>query len=175
MFKDVKFFLINIFVSSLVVYVLFLIFGNISTPAICIGNAPDPLTVANNFMVFITIIIAITTILLTVFGVSFTKWYSRERNKIIKENMEEVIDSIIEDDELKKHLISSIMNNTSVKKDIEKFLLEFTSSQRTDIKADIKSYKDELKEYMKEQLKNSDIMEKEQKDGSKINNLMGGN
>ncbi|MFY4757622.1 hypothetical protein ACOTVZ_06075 [Aliarcobacter butzleri] len=172
MFKDVKFFLIQIFTSSLVVYVIFLLFGNVSTPAICIGNQPDALTVANNFMVFITIIIAITTILLTVFGVLFTKWYSRERNKIIKDNMEEVINSIIEDSELKKYLISSILDNHLVKKDLEKLLIEFSSSQRADMKADFKSYKNELREYMKEQLKNSNIVEKEQKDVSKINELI---
>lgn len=172
MFKDVKFFLIQIFTSSLVVYVIFLLFGNVSTPAVCIGSQPDALTVANNFMVFITIIIAITTIILTVFGVLFTKWYSRERNKIIKENMEEVIDSIIEDTELKKYLISSILDNHLVKKDLEELLIEFSSSQRADMKADFKSYKNELKEYMKEQLKNSNIVEKEQKDVSKINSLI---
>lgn len=172
MFKDISYFLSNVVSSSLLVYVIFLIFGNVSTPAICVGNGPDPLTVANNFMVFITIFIAITTILLTIFGFSFTKWYSREKSKIIKENIEEVIDSIVQDSDLKKHLISSIINNDLFKVDMNKFLDKYTSSQNEDMKRIFKTYQNELKEQMEELLKSSNTTEKEQKDVIKINNII---
>ncbi|MCT7510003.1 hypothetical protein N5U26_06550 [Aliarcobacter cryaerophilus] len=172
MIKDINYFLVTVVSTSLLVYVIFLIFGNVSTTAVCVSNAPDPLTVANNFMVFITIFIAITTILLTIFGFSFTKWYSREKNKIIKENIEEVIDSIVKDSDLKKYLISSIVNSPLMQKDMNTFLNTYTSSQKEDLYRIFEMYKNQLEEIIKEQLKSLNTIEKEQQDVIKINDII---
>ncbi len=162
-----------IILTSLLVYVIFLTFGNVSTVALNVKDSSNQ-AVANNFMVFVTIILAITTILLTIFGISFTQWYSKQKIQLLKDNMDEVINSIIDDENLKKHLIDQVFKNPVVKPSIEKELQELSKRQREDMKQEFKTYQSKMRDYANDAIKNARIIEEEKEVGEKLNSLMKG-
>ncbi|MFY4862393.1 hypothetical protein ACOTWK_05910 [Aliarcobacter butzleri] len=132
----------------------------------------DSVSLANTFMVFVTFILVGVTLVITLASIWFAKKVSEEKIAIIRDNTKEIIDSIVQDSDLKKHLISSITNNNSFRKEMNNFLTEYTSSQNQDMKRIFETYQNELKEQMEELLRSSNTAEKEQKDVIKINDII---
>lgn len=173
MIEDLKYFFGLTFTTGLWVYVLFLVFGSVS-PSLYYAQV-DSLSVANNFMVFVTIIIAISTIILTIAGLSFTKWYSREKLKIIEDNMSEVVESIIKDEKLRKYLISEISKNQSFKVELDNFLNDFSSTQLKEIQDNFEAYKNKMDSYIQELIKNLEVSRQDQEGISKFSRILENN
>ena len=171
--KDILFLLFQVLfagmVSGLIVFLLFNIWADIDLNSL--NTLKDPISVANSFMVYITIIFAITALLFTLGGIWF-QWKISERESIIlSDNMDKILATINEDEKIQSKIIDKIVSN---KKIMESLLTKFGESFKTiDDKFDklekntitlensIISLKDELDKLRTETIKSNFIKEEQ--------------
>lgn len=171
--KDILFLLFQVLfagmVSGLIVFLLFNIWTDIDLNSL--NTLKDPISVANSFMVYITIIFAITALLFTLGGIWF-QWKISERESIVlSDNMDKILATINEDEKIQSKIIDKIVSN---KKIMESLLTKFGESFKTiDDKFDklekntitlensIISLKDELDKLRTETIKSNFIKEEQ--------------
>lgn len=128
--KDILFLLFQVLfagmLSGLIVFLLFNIWADIDLNSL--NTLKDPISVANSFMVYITIIFAITALLFTLGGIWF-QWKISERESIIlSDNMDKILATINEDEKIQSKIIDKIVSN---KKIMESLLTKFSESSKT--------------------------------------------
>lgn len=114
--KDILFLLFQVLfagiVSGLIVFLLFNIWTDIDLNSL--NALKDPISVANSFMVYITIIFAITALLFTLGGIWF-QWKISERESIVlSDNMDKILATINEDEKIQSKIIDKIVSNKKI-------------------------------------------------------------
>lgn len=171
--KDILFLLFQVLfagmVSGLIVFLLFNIWTDIDLNSL--NALKDPISVANSFMVYITIIFAITALLFTLGGIWF-QWKISERESIVlSDNMDKILATINEDEKIQSKIIDKIVSN---KKIMESLLTKFGESSKTindkfdkiernttTLKNEIISLKNELDKLRMETIKSNFIKEEQ--------------
>ncbi|NLK67435.1 MAG: hypothetical protein GX282_08185 [Campylobacteraceae bacterium] len=171
--KDTLFFLFQVvfagIVSGLIVFLLFNIWADIDLNSL--NELKDPISVANSFMVYVTIIFAITALLFTLGGIWF-QWKISERESIVlSDNMDKILDKINEDEKIKSKIIDKIVSNKEI---IESLSTKFGESfkaidikinnlekNKTTLKNDIKNLENELNKLRMEKIELSLIKEEQ--------------
>lgn len=84
-------------------------FNSMSRPMETISTA-DSMAIANSFMVYVTFIFVVFTVAITLAGIYFSRWWSREKKQVLSDNWTDMVKEIKENDklmaDLKKGLLS---------------------------------------------------------------------
>jgi hypothetical protein len=152
--KDLVYYVIEaIIILSIVIFGIH--FFN-TMPALKPMDTANSMAVANSFMVFVTFIFVVATVGITLAGMYFTRWWSREKKQVLKDNWSEMINLVKEDSRLMTQLKEDLFSDT-LEEMMEKHIIE----HREDLKSLITK---EIKE-LEERLNSSS---KFQKDGASI-------
>lgn len=166
---------LQIFISIVSVFLVISVIGFLIKPN-TIQNI-DPIGLANTFMVFVTFIVVVGTVAITIAGIMFTSWFSRQKEAIIKDNIIEVTDALLENQSLKERVLEEILKQKPVKKEFLKLIDEHLKSQKDDFESESKQLKLQLKKdlenfekTLRTEFKQYSI---DAKDGEEINNMIG--
>lgn len=108
----------------------------------------DSLSLANTFMVFVTFLVVIATILITIVGIFYTNWFSRQKEIILRDNMDDLIEAILQKDNLK----DEIWKNLLTKPNIDDMIRDAYSKHNDEFKKDFKKDFDDMKKKHKEDI-----------------------
>ncbi|WP_375725252.1 hypothetical protein LXN10_07585 [Arcobacter sp. KX21116] len=76
----------------------------------------DPVAISNTFIVYVTFIVVIGTIALTLAGFYFQRSIAKREGEILNENMEKVLDAITTDkDQFREKLVIRILEHKNIK------------------------------------------------------------
>lgn len=147
-FKHLGYFLIeSVIVFSIVIFGIH--FFN-SIPSLDPTSKPDSLAVANNFMVFVTFIVVVATVLITFGGMYFTKEFSRDKKLILKENLEDLKEEFLKNKEIRDQFIELLLKDQKTIEVIDERLNTLSKIRLEEIdtfkSAIIKQYKEEIKQ-----------------------------
>ncbi len=98
----------------------------------------DSIALANTFMVFVTFIVVVGTIIVTIAGIAYSNWFSKQKVAVIRENIHEVVEALLEDKNLKDEVLSEILKQQKIKNLINEHIIELTSGMRKDFKSETK-------------------------------------
>lgn len=99
----------------------------------------DSIAIANTFMVFVTFIVVVGTVAITVAGIVYSNWFSKQKVAVIRENMNEVVEALLKEKNLKDEVLLEILKQPKIKKLIENHIEELTSGMRNDFKSETKN------------------------------------
>lgn len=119
----------------------------------------DSLALVNTFMVFVTVIVVIATIIITIVGILYTNWFARQKELILRENIDELIEIIEKKDDIKDKILDKLFK----RKKIETILNDSLKKQHEEYKKfiDVKIKDIEEKLYtIKENTKQENIRDK---------------
>lgn len=146
-------FIVHVVVTIVVVYFLFTWLN--AVPTYNPNKIVDPVSLANTFMVFVTFIIVIATVAISIGAVFYTKQYSQTKEQLLSDNLDDVIKAIVKKDKLREDFITSFFNDPIIRKEIDKRIDNFESNINEKIKLlnqNIDSSDKELKEYIKKEI-----------------------
>jgi len=109
-------FILQVFITALVVYFLFTWWH--ALPAYEVGKLVDPVSLANTFMVFVTFIVVIATVAISIGAVFYAKQYSQAKERILSENLDEVIEALIKKQEIRNQFIDKMLDSPNIQKGI---------------------------------------------------------
>lgn len=118
-------FILQVVVTAVVVYFLFTWWD--ALPAWNEQKEPSPTALANNFMVFVTFIVVVGTVAVTIGALSYTKQYSQKKEDMLSENLNEVVASFASKKELRDIFLTKIFENEAIREQIENGLNTFNS------------------------------------------------
>lgn len=110
-------FLVVSLITSLCISIMALV--NSYIPQYKIDNnvsTSDTISVANTYIVFVTLIFVIATIIITIAVFYFTKQYTRTKEGLLSDNIDEVVKSLIEEEKNHDKVIESFLQNENVQK-----------------------------------------------------------
>lgn len=138
-------------VESVVVFtiVIFGIHFFNSIPSINPTHKPDSLAVANNFMVFVTFIVVVATVLITLGAMYFTKEFSRDKKLILKENLEDLKEEFLKNKEIRDQFIELLLKDQKTIVEVDE-RLNALSKTRLD---EIEFFKNEIKKQQRDEMK----------------------
>ena len=96
----------QIIVSILTVLLIYFVINNYIT--INSTKEIDPISVANTFMVFVTFIVVVATVIITIAGIIYTNWFAKQKETILKENLNDIIESLLSNVKLKEDILEPL-------------------------------------------------------------------
>ncbi len=96
----------------------------------------DPIGVANTFMVFVTFLVVVGTVGITVVGLYLSRWWGREKKQVLAENWSEMIEEVKKDDKLMRKLKEDLLSDS-----LEEMMKEHIEKHNDDAK---EKFKDEI-------------------------------
>ncbi len=103
-------------------------------PIINIGKTYDPVAISNTFIVYVTFIVVIGTIILTLAGFYFQRSIAKREGEILNENMEKVLEAISTDEDgFREKLVNKILEHKKIKPLIQDKLDRRTESFEMDL------------------------------------------
>lgn len=118
---------LGIFIFEAIIVFSIVIFGidffnSMSRPMKTISTA-DSMAIANSFMVYVTFIFVVFTVAITLAGIYFSRWWSREKKQILSDNWTDMVKEIKENDKLMTDLKEGLLSESleqMMKNEIEK-------------------------------------------------------
>ncbi len=116
---------LGIFIGSLST-LIFIVGINIYAQATIIQNinASNAISIANTYIVLVTLLFIIWTILITVYTIWFSKWFSREQLKEIKDNLKFISKKLKKDDDVREWFILEIIRDETFEKHFDSKISE---------------------------------------------------
>jgi len=119
-------FILQVFITAIVVYFLFTWWD--ALPEYKGEKIIDPVSLANTFMVFVTFIVVIATVAISIGAVFYAKQYSQAKERIVSENLDEVIQVLTEKPEIRNQFIDKMLNSPGIQKGITERLESLNSN-----------------------------------------------
>ena len=104
-------------------------------------NPMDSVSLANTFMVFVTFILVGVTLVITLASIWFAKTVSEKKIDIIRDNIKEIVESLLTNKNLQDEVFKEIIEQANVKKALGKHIEELTKAQRDDFTNEIENNK----------------------------------
>lgn len=146
--KHVVYFLVEaVVVFSIVIFGIHF-FNSIPTVDMKPGVQYDPMAVANDFMVFVTFIVVVGTVAITIGGIFFTKEFSRDKKLVLQGNLEELKEEFLKNDEILNQFIVLLLKDQQTVEIIDKRLNELSVNRLEEIEY----FKKDIIEQQKEEL-----------------------
>ena len=79
-------------------------------------NPMDSVSLANTFMVFVTFILVGVTLVITLASIWFAKTVSEKKIDIIRDNIKEIVESLLTNKNLQDEVFKEIIEQANVKK-----------------------------------------------------------
>ncbi|PZP12014.1 MAG: hypothetical protein DI602_10445, partial [Aliarcobacter butzleri] len=89
----------------------------------------DSVSLANTFMVFVTFILVGVTLVITLASIWFAKSVSEKKIDIIRDNIKEIVDSLLKDKNLKDEVFEEIIKQAHIKKLLKEHIEKLTKEQ----------------------------------------------
>ena len=102
-------------------------------------NPMDSVSLANTFMVFVTFILVGVTLVITLASIWFAKTVSEKKIDIIRDNIKEIVESLLTNKNLQDEVFKEIIEQANVKKALGKHIEELTKAQRDDFTNEIEN------------------------------------
>ncbi|RLA83506.1 MAG: hypothetical protein DRG78_04235 [Epsilonproteobacteria bacterium] len=96
-------------------------------------DTANSMAVANSFMVFVTFIFVVATVVIALAGMYFTRWWSREKKQVLKDNWSEMIELVKDDSKLMKQLKEDLFSDT-----LEEMMKEHIAQHKKDLNSLVK-------------------------------------
>lgn len=142
-----------------------------------ISNPMDSISLANTFMVFVTFILVGVTLVITLASIWFAKTVSEKKIDIIRDNIKEIVESLLNDKNLQDEVFQEIIEQANVKKLLNEHIKVLTKSQKDDFDNELENVTENLNRQIKNIQKNIDsIIDRKIKDSPKadeLNELLG--
>ncbi|MBK5929074.1 hypothetical protein [Halochromatium salexigens] len=110
-------------------------------------NGSDVIAVANTYIVFTTFIFVLMTIIVTGAGIYFSKWFGISKEKEIRENMQDLFESLNRDPVLSDRFVKELFEHKSVSDTLHKLVqarVEDEINLRTSEKEDAIDFSSQL-------------------------------
>lgn len=104
-------------------------------------DTANSMAVANSFMVFVTFIFVVATVVIALAGMYFTRWWSREKKQVLKDNWSEMIELVKDDSKLMAQLKEDLFDDT-----LEEMMQEHIEQHKKDINFLVKKEISEVEE-----------------------------
>jgi hypothetical protein len=154
------FFMEAVVVLSVVIFGLDFFHGLPSPTAT--ANVQDSIAVANSFMVFVTFIVVVGTVAITMGGIYFTKEFTRDKKLILSENLQDLKKEFLDKEEIRNQFLEILLKDKKAIELIDEQLNKLSANRLEDIK--------QLKTEILKQQKDA-LQQLEKKFDSKISNL----
>lgn len=125
-FKLVGEFILHIVVTISIVYFLFTWLDAI--PSYNSNKVYDSVSIANTFMVFVTFIVVVATVAISIGAVFYTKQYSIAKERLLSENLDDVIKVLAEKEKIRTELIEKLLNDPNIRANIDKRINNYGSN-----------------------------------------------
>lgn len=125
-------FILQVFITTIVVYFLFTWWD--ALPNYKARTLVDPVSLANTFMVFVTFIVVIATVAISIGAVFYAKQYSQAKERILSENLDEVIKELAKKQKNRNQFIDKMLDIPSIKKGITEQLESLNSNVTEQVK-----------------------------------------
>ncbi len=113
---------VSVFVLFVIIFLIDLIY---QLPILKCAITYDPIAIANTFIVYVTFIVVIGTVGLTLAGFYFQRSIAKREGEILNENMEHVLNAIVTDKEgFREKLVNKVLEHKEIKPLIQKKLDE---------------------------------------------------
>ena len=139
LFRVISEFILHIVVTISIIYVLFTWMDAI--PSYNSNKVYDSVSIANTFMVFVTFIVVVATVAISIGAVFYTKQYSIAKERLLSENLDDVIKVLADKESIRKELIEKLLSDPSIRKNIDQRIEIFGSS----INERIELFREEIK------------------------------
>ncbi|AXK48464.1 hypothetical protein CRU87_07955 [Aliarcobacter trophiarum LMG 25534] len=141
-------------------------------------NPMDSVSLANTFMVFVTFILVGVTLVITLASIWFAKTVSEKKIDIIRDNIKEIVESLLTNKNLQDGVFKEIIEQANVKKTLGKHIEELTKAQRDDFTNEIenttKKLNDEIENIQKSVISIIDKKIQDLPKANELNELIGG-
>ena len=141
-------------------------------------NPMDSVSLANTFMVFVTFILVGVTLVITLASIWFGKTVSEKKIDIIRDNIKEIVESLLTNKNLQDEVFKEIIEQANVKKALGKHIEELTKAQRDDFTNEIenttKKLNDEIENIQKSVISIIDKKIQDLPKANELNELIGG-
>ena len=127
------------------------------------GCAIDSMSVANNFMVFVTFIVVIGTVAITMGGIYFTKEFARDKKLILTGNLQELKEEFLNNKDIRDQFIEMLLIDKKTIETIDERLNALSANRLEDVG----QFKNEILKQQKDAM-----LQLENRLNSKINNLI---
>jgi hypothetical protein len=87
-------------------------------------SSSDAISIANTYIVLVTLLFIIWTIVITVYTIWFSKWFSREQIKEIKDNLRLISKKLSNDKEIREWFIIEIIKEEKFEKHFDERISE---------------------------------------------------
>jgi len=155
-FKYIFIFIIVVILLSIGVYFGYYLYS--SFPVIRTNHPINAVDVANTFIVFVTFIFVVATIIISFVIVFYAKQYSQTRELLLSENINDMVEVFSKNQEIRNKLVSKIIEDKIVQKTINENLTKMAQDFNVDkqyIITDIANVKIEIKKLSEETKKNT--------------------
>ncbi|MGB3750835.1 MAG: hypothetical protein WA945_04660 [Arcobacteraceae bacterium] len=95
----------------------------------------DSISLANTFMVFVTFIVVVSTVIITIVGIAYTSWFARQKETILKDNIDDVVIALMENENLKASVLDKILKQPKIRILITQELNTHTKLQKDDFES----------------------------------------
>jgi len=164
-------FVLQVFITTIVVYFLFTWWEAI--PAFDANKTSDPVSLANTFMVFVTFIVVIATVAVSIGAVVYTKQYSQAKERMLSENLDEVIKGLSEKQDIRIQFIDQMLNYPTIKESIDEKLESLNSSvneQLTNIENRLDRFPSEISDLIRREIEAYDARVRVDREGREEDN-----
>ncbi|WP_309500042.1 hypothetical protein [Sulfurovum sp.] len=131
----IYFFLEALMVISIVIFVIQYLD---MLPTISSGKnklmTADSMAVANTFMVFVTFLVVIGTVGITVVGLYLSRWWSREKKQVLAENWSDMMEEVKKDKNLMSQLKEELLSDS-----LEEMMKDHISKHNSEIRKTLKT------------------------------------
>jgi len=119
--KDIGFFILFGILVGALTTLLFMVITNLFTNRLHLKNisGADAISIANTYIVLVTLLFVIWTIVITIYTIWFSKWFSREQIKEIKDNLRLISKRLSNDKEIREWFIIEIIKEEKFSKEFE--------------------------------------------------------
>jgi len=119
--KYLLFFTLEVTVALAIIIFVVDFLNRLPRPLKALDTA-DSMAIANSFMVYVTFIFVIFTVGLTLAGIYFSRWWSREKKQVLSDNWSDMVNEIKTNDKLMKDLKEGLLSESleeMMKKELE--------------------------------------------------------
>lgn len=134
----------------------------------------DPISLANTFTVFVTFIVVIGTVAITLTGIYFTSYFSKQKEAILNENINEIINALLKKQDLKDKVLKVILTTNNLETIFTKHIEKHLEEQKKDFDDNLDKINKNM-ENMENSLESRVLKKIEESSSSKeINDLIKG-
>lgn len=102
---------------------------SMNMPIYDINHSPsDSIAVANTYIVFVTFLVVVATVAISIAAVIYTKQYSQTKERLLTDNLEEMVEEFAKKGKLQDKLIEGILKNHAINMVIQEHLQSLSSN-----------------------------------------------